>query len=125
VTVIYDAGALLRLERGDAAAWHRWKAAMAAGRPPRSHGGVVGQVWRHGSRQARLAVALRGVDIAALDAPAGREAGELLASSGTADVIDAAVVLLANDGDVIYTSDPDDLAHLVATLGLDVEVVRV
>lgn len=125
MTVVYDAGELLRLERGHPEAWHRWKAAIAAGQPPRSHGGVVGQVWRSGAQQARLAVALRGVEIAPLDARAGRRAGELLAASGTADVIDAAVALLAEDGDMIHTSDPDDLAHLVVTLGRDVEIIRV
>lgn len=125
MTAIYDAGELLRLERGNPEAWHRWKEAIAAEQPPRSHGGVVGQVWRRGAQQARLAVALRGVEVAALDGGAGRRAGELLAASATADVIDAAVALLAEDGDVIHTSDPDDMAHLVATLGRDVEIIRV
>ena len=37
----------------------------------------------------------------------------------------AAVALLASDGDVIHTSDPAGLAHLVAVLGRQVEVARV
>ncbi len=125
MTEVYDAGALLALERSDRGAWGRWKAALAAQDPPRTHGGVVGQVWRDGARQARLAVALRGVRVEPLDDRAGRRAGALLAATGTADVIDAAVALLAFDGDVIHTSDPGDLAHLVATLGRHVEVVPV
>jgi hypothetical protein len=42
------------------------------------------------------------------------DAGDLLAAAGTADPIDATVVLLAAPGDRILTSDPDDLARLAA-----------
>ena len=42
-----------------------------------------------------------------------------------ADVIDAALVLLADDGDQIITSDPDDLEPLAAASGHHVEIVRV
>ncbi len=41
------------------------------------------------------------------------------------DVIDAAVVLLAHDGDEIFTSDVTDLARLAEALGSDVEIVSV
>lgn len=125
MTDIYDTGALLALERSDRDAWARWKAAVAAQDPPRTHGGVVGQAWRGGARQARLAVALRGVIVEPLDDRAGRRAGALLAAAGTADVIDAAVAQLAMDGDRICTSDPDDLGVLAATLGRHVDVVLV
>jgi hypothetical protein len=40
-------------------------------------------------------------------------------------VIDAALVLLAEDGDDIVTSDPEDLEPLASCLGRHVEVVRV
>ena len=39
-------------------------------------------------------------------------AGALLGQVGTADPIDATVVLLAHPGDRILTSDPDDLTRL-------------
>jgi len=38
----------------------------------------------------------------------------LLGLTGTADPIDATVVLLADPGDRILTSDPDDLTALAA-----------
>jgi hypothetical protein len=41
------------------------------------------------------------------------------------DVIDAALVLLADDGDDIVTSDPEDLAPLATRLGRHVELLRV
>jgi hypothetical protein len=40
------------------------------------------------------------------------------------DVIDAALVLLASDGDQIVTSDPDDIERLAAASGRHLEVVR-
>jgi len=41
------------------------------------------------------------------------------------DVIDAAVVLLASDGDRVLTSDPDDLEPLAASAGIHVDLMRV
>jgi hypothetical protein len=40
-------------------------------------------------------------------------------------VIDAAVALLAVDGDIILTSDPGDLAVLVAAAGTHADIVLV
>jgi hypothetical protein len=122
---ILDAGALIALERNDRAMWQRLKLALQAREAPLSHGGIVGQVWRgRGSRQALLARALDVIDIRRIDAVLGRAAGELLARAKQDDVIDAALVLLANDGDQVITSDPDDLAPLARAADLDVELVR-
>ena len=41
------------------------------------------------------------------------------------DVVDAAVVLLANDGDWILTSDPDDLELLALAAKLRVDIIPV
>jgi hypothetical protein len=126
VTLVLDSGALIALERNERSMWRRLKAALLAGNVPVSHGGVVGQVWRgRGARQALLAKALDGVDVRALDDRLGRVAGELLARAGTADVIDAALVLLADDGDDIVTTDIDDLELLAGLLGRHVELLRV
>jgi hypothetical protein len=123
--LILDAGALIALERGHQEMWFRFNAARAATTAPISHGGVIGQVWRGGgARQVRLARALVGLHIRPLDAALGRAAGMLLARTGQRDVIDAALVLLARDGDRIITSDPEDLAPLARAADLDVELVR-
>jgi len=122
--LILDTGALIALERNDRAMWQRLKLALQAREAPVSHGGIVGQAWRgKGSRQALLAKALDVIDIRRLDAALGRAAGELLARAKQDDVIDAALVLLANDGDRVITSDPDDLAPLARAADLDVELV--
>lgn len=123
MTLVLDAGALIALEQNQRPMWARLKAAHLAGELPVTHAGVVGQVWRGGPRQARLAQALRGIDVRPLDAPLGRRAGELLAGTGLVDVIDAAVALLAGDGDEIVTGDRQDLAALVAALDLHVELI--
>jgi hypothetical protein len=123
--LVLDSGALIALERNDRAMWRRFKAAALAGDVAVSHGGIVGQAWRgHGPRQALLAKALMAVDVRPLDGALGRAAGELLAAVDRPDVIDAALVLLADDGDRIVTSDPDDLELLAEATGRYMDIVR-
>lgn len=123
---VLDSGALIALERNDRAMWRRLKAALLAGQVPVTHGGVLGQVWRAGgARQALLAKAVVGMDVRALDEPLGRAAGGLLHRTRQSDVIDAALVLLAADGDQVFTSDVEDLEPLAASSGRHLELVRV
>ncbi len=124
MSLVLDAGALIALDRNERPMWIRLKAAQLAGELPLTHAGVLGQVWRGGPRQARLAQALDGIDVRSLDEAAGRSAGRLLALSGTSDVIDAAVVLLAEDEDEIVTVDHADLEQLAAASGRHVELVH-
>ena len=83
---------------------------------------VVAQVWRSGSsRQARMARLLNADDteVLAFDLEMAKAAGRLLAESGTADVVDASVVLCARlRGDRVVTSDPQDLLRLDPRLEL-------
>lgn len=126
MTVVLDAGGFVAVERGDRDLMAIVKRERLAGRTPQTHGGIVGQVWRGGTgRQANLARLLAGVDVVPLDDALGRRTGMLLAAAAASDVNDAAVVLLARDGDEIYTSDPDDLAVLAATAGLHVDLVPI
>ena len=116
-----DAGALIAFERND----RRVVALIARAR---EHGlslavpaGVVGQVWRDGRRQARLARLLGApeVEVEVLDDTRARAAGQLCGVRKTRDIIDASVVLCARARDHrILTSDPDDLAKLDPALGL-------
>ena len=52
------------------------------------------------------------------------DVAELLARAKQSDVIDAALVLLAEDGDHIITSDPDDIEPLALASGRHVELIR-
>jgi hypothetical protein len=126
MTLVLDAGALIALDRRDRVVWATYVAARRDGVALVSHGGVIGQAWRAGgARQAALARALAGIDVRALDDDLGRRAGALLAKTRRGDVIDAALVLLARDGDVILTSDVDDLMPLAHAAARDVDFLRV
>lgn len=126
MTIVLDAGAVVAVERGDREMIAIIKRERLENRSPLTHGGIIGQVWRGGhGRQANLARLLPGVDVQSLDDHAGRRAGVLLASAGTNDVIDAALVLLAHDGDEIFTSDPADLRKLAQAANRHVDLIPV
>jgi len=77
--------------------------------------GCVAQAWREGGpRQALLARLLSGVHERALDPAISRRVGTLCSATRSTDVVDAHVASLACNGDVILTSDPDDLRKLIA-----------
>jgi hypothetical protein len=126
MSLILDAGAFIAIDRNDRAMWRRLKAALEAGNVPVTHGGVVGQAWRgHGPRSALLSLVLASVEVRPLDEELGKAAGELLARSRKSDVVDAALVLLATDGDTIATSDAKDLLPLARAAGHVVDLVEV
>ncbi|MBN1608165.1 MAG: hypothetical protein JW940_16145 [Polyangiaceae bacterium] len=94
-------------------------ALVKLGAEPRVPGGVIGQVWRDGRRQARRARLLesRVVEVEPLDDRRPRAAGQLPGSTGTSDVIDASLVLCARArGHGVVTSDPADIRRLAPTL---------
>lgn len=124
--LILDAGAFVAVERGDREVVALVKRERVSGRAPVTHGGVVGQVWRGGyGKQVLMAKLLTGTEVLPLDDNLGKRAGMLLARGGGADVIDAAVVCLASDGDDILTSDPGDIQGLARTAGVHVELIPV
>jgi hypothetical protein len=123
--LVLDAGALIAFERGDRMVAALLKRELLARRRPRTHGGVVGQVWRSGARQARIARLLQAIEVVALDLDVGRRAGLLLGRTRQADVVDAALVVLASDDDWLLTSDPEDLHPLAHGAGLHVEIIPV
>ncbi len=124
--LVLDAGALVAVERANREVVALIKRERLAGRSPITHGGIVGQVWRGGAgKQAHLAKLLAGLEVVALDDRLGRRAGVLLGRTKTKDVIDAAIALLASDGDELLTSDPLDLRRLVKAIGVQVDLVEV
>ena len=122
--LVLDAGAFLAVERGDRPTMARLRAAQLHGLDLRTSAIVLGQVWRsREGRQARLARFLPGVDVRSVDEQTGRRAGVLLARAGTDDPIDATIVLAAETGDRILTSDRSDIERLVAASGTRAAVV--
>jgi hypothetical protein len=116
-----DAGALLAFDRNDRKLVTLLKRALELGHSFAVPAGVVGQAWRDGRRQARLARLLGSakVEIEPLSDRRAREAGQLCGATKTRDVIDASVVLCGKQrGHRIVTSDPSDLRRLDASLSL-------
>lgn len=113
--VTLDTGALIALDRGDRRMIALLDRALAQRRNFRIPAGVVGQAWRDGRIQVTLARFLRteAVEIVPLDEHLSRSCGELCGATGTSDVIDASVVIVARERrDGIVTSDPEDLRRL-------------
>jgi predicted nucleic acid-binding protein len=116
-----DAGALIAFDRADRATVLLLARARERSQPLHVPAGVIGQVWRNGARQARLAILLASHDlqIHPLDDHTARAAGQLCGATATTDVIDAQVVLTARTrGRRVATSDPDDLRRLDPALTL-------
>lgn len=89
---------------------------------------VVAEVWRGGATNARLSSFLGTCSVEPDTFDLARQAGELLARSGTDDPVDALVVVSAvSRGDTILTSDLEDIMRLVDAGGWHhhVGVVRV
>jgi hypothetical protein len=111
--MILDTGALIAASCNDRALIARLAVAEQEGDELVTHPMVVAQVWRDPrGRQVPLARLLRGVKVVSIDNELGRRCGELLGKAGTSDPIDAAVVLIATDGEAVVTSDPGDIRHL-------------
>jgi hypothetical protein len=116
--VVYDAGALLAAERRDKGLWYFHDGMLDARVLPVVPSVVLAQAWR-GGPQPNLSRLLEGCVVEAVDEVAAREIGKLLAANGSSDVVDAAVVIsAAKRGDLVVTSDPDDLAALASALGV-------
>lgn len=119
--VTLDAGALIALDRDD----RRVVALLARAQETAARVTIpataLAQAVRNPTRQARLARLVRQptTDVVALGRVDATGVGRLLAASGTADVVDAHVVLCARrTGQAVATSDPDDLHQLDPTLTL-------
>lgn len=125
MAIVLDAGALIAVDRETSGVGALLKRSRLRRVAVMTSATVVAQVWRDGGRQANLARTMSGVVVRALDDAGGRRAGELLAASRTADVVDAHVALLVRDGDLVLTSDPDDIDRLLDTRGVRAVVRRV
>jgi predicted nucleic acid-binding protein len=113
--LVLDTGALVAIERGEGA----MRALLAKAIDKNVHFaipvGVLAQAWRGGNRQEILAAFLKTsrVQIVSMDRELGLAAGVLCGRTGTSDVVDATVVLVARRlRAVIITGDPKDLRTL-------------
>lgn len=109
--VTFDTGALIALERKSKRMRDALATATARRLPITVPAPVVTEWWRQPSGvQARI---LRAVDVEPLTEQIAKLAGEAIAAIPTATPIDAIVMAsAAMRGDVVYTSDYDDLERL-------------
>lgn len=111
--VVLDAGALIAFERGGmqlaALAIHGAELDATVVIPA----SVLAQVWRGGSRSARLARLIAGCVSDSLDEGRAKEVGERLGARDASDIADAHVVCCAVDHQAaVVTSDPADIEAL-------------
>jgi hypothetical protein len=115
---LYDAGALIAIDKNDRRMWARYQVAVDSGRDIRVPAVVVGQAWRDSRRQVRLGKFLVGCHVDPVGFETAKAAGILCGRAGTSDVVDATVVVMAAaTGAVIWTSDPGDIKTLVDESG--------
>ena len=116
MNLVYDSGVLIAADRNDRTVWADHRARLELGVPPATTAPVVAQVSRS-LQQAQLHRFLRGCEIAPFTPGEAHDVGRLLAGAGSADIVDAHVVLVASRRNAsIITSDPGDLRALAAPL---------
>jgi hypothetical protein len=121
--VTYDSGALIAAERSERRIWARHRALLLRRIVPTIPAPVVAQCWRGTPRQAQLARLLAGCEIESLDGTRARATGTLAGRARTADIVDATVIEGAlRRGDLIISSDEDDLAAIAAAVSRRVDI---
>jgi hypothetical protein len=112
--VIVDAGPLIiDGNTVNSRLWALIKRATERGEQVHTTHPVMAQVWRDLRRQANLARAVRHFEVHPLDESVA--VGRRLASTGTADVVDAHVVVVAERlGTFVLTCDASDFTNLGA-----------
>ena len=114
-TIVFDAGAVIAYERRDRRALALVENAKRDRAPIVIPAHVLAQVWRNGQRQSQLSalIQMTSVSVAPVDEIDARHAGRLLGISGTTDVVDASVIVVARRHHArVITSDVADLRHL-------------
>jgi predicted nucleic acid-binding protein len=117
--ITMDAGGLIAVDRND----RQVTVLLARASETRARvtipASALAQAIRRPERQVRLARLIRqpDTDLIDLDRVDATNVGRLLAASGTADIVDAHVVVCARrTRQRVVTSDPDDLRQLDPTL---------
>lgn len=125
MAIVLDAGALIAIERADRRILRLLDQARRDGVALRTSAAVVAQVWRNGAKQARLGSLLRAVLEVPLDRRRARTIGEMLARARHDDVVDGSIVDISEDGDLVVTSDPDDVAKLAEAANRRIRIVPI
>jgi hypothetical protein len=115
IPYVYDAGALIAIDGNDRRMWAIHHLAVEEGRRLLVPAVVIAQAWRDPRRQVQLGRFLHSCAIVPVGPELAKAAGILCGKAGTSDAVDAVVVTIAlSHGAIVFTSDPDDIAHLSA-----------
>ncbi|MER7009157.1 PIN domain-containing protein [Dactylosporangium sp. NPDC000555] len=115
IPYVYDAGALIAIDDNDRRMWAIHHLAIEEGRRLLVPAVVVGQAWRDARHQVQLGRFLHSCEVVPVGLELAKAAGILCGKAGTGDVVDAVVVTIAlSRGAIVFTSDPEDIAHLSA-----------
>lgn len=119
------AGGLIGIERNDRRLLTILKRAQQLGDFVVIPAPALAQVWR-GPRSAQISAFLKQARIEILDEDLAKEAGMLCGRTGTSDIVDAAVVIVAGrQHHDIVTSDTKDLQRLKQHVRSAGRIVRV
>jgi predicted nucleic acid-binding protein len=122
---LYDAAVLIAADRNDRRVWAEHKARLELGVVPVVPAPVVAPVSRS-PRQVQLRRFLTGCEIIPVGENEAHEAGWLLGTSRTADVVDAFLVAIAvRQKATVLTSDANDIRRLASASGGEIVVVAV
>ena len=119
--ITLDAGGLIAVDRNNRQVLALIARAAERGMRITIPATALAQAIRNPARQARLCRLIRqaGTDLIALNGPDATAVGRLLARSGSADIVDAHVVVCAQRaGQAVVTSDAGDLKRLAPELRL-------
>lgn len=115
IPYVYDAGALLAIDNNDRRMWAIHHLAVEEGRRLLVPSVVVPQAWRDPRCQVQLGRFLHSCEIVPVGSELAKSAGVLCGKARTHDIVDASVVTIALAcGAIVFTSDPEDIAHLSA-----------
>lgn len=119
--VVLDAGVFIALERRNRTMVALVDLLAKTRTPLVTSAGVVAQIWRSGTeRQVPVAFLLRRTLVLALDQAVAGTLGRMLGQSGTADPIDAHLVLMARErGWPVLSSDAEDLLAIDPALTIE------
>ncbi len=119
--ITFDSGGLIALDRNDRRVLVLLARARERGMRITIPATALAQVMRNPAKQARLSRLIRQMDtdLIALDGPDATSVGLLLARTGTADIVDAHVVICARRAkQAIVTSNAEDLRRIGPELRL-------
>jgi hypothetical protein len=121
----YDTGALLAAESNDRRMWALHRRALERSHIPTVPATVLAQAWR-GGPQPLLSLFLDTCAAESLDVSTARLAGAMLGRAGSADVVDATVVVGAlRRADAVVTSDRGDIDRLAGAVGRRVDIIAI